>query len=932
MTRKMTMIKKTLLVVMMVTFGINVSWGQGTPVDYSGTYYIRSESPNKNTDGDYYMCPTKGWYLYTGTNSYENDTDDDDDNGKPFLTTYQCKTNSYDDVSKAVWTIKKDTDTGCYYIIQKKTGRYLVSNGQISGSTSARRMRVHLEEVADETALTNLGDMALFEIVYHAKDKNTTVNHLDIIPHSSSGWYNSEKRLVVNFKNFNLLKASTDKPDGPDGTYGKGTGGIIGVYSNEANEQWALEIPNPSFYLNINEDELSVVGDLAFYYTTNGADPEVTGDGTPGTSTTKYDGPISLDGVNLIKYIVTSKDGKTIKSSVITYYKNSSVVLEETGLVYNGTAQVPTVSSITINEESKTVSDFTIGGKNNVDAGTAILTLWDETNGIYTTNEFTINPAEVTVKADDKTKVYQETPSADPTLTATITGLVNNEPESKITYTISREEGEAAGLYTITPTGDAVQGNYHVNYETGVFQIGKEITPAPTISLTNWTYGSPNEPSVLGNAGGGEVTYYYKVKDAEDDTYTEEVPRNVGDYTVKAEIARTSEYFGVTTGAVDFKINKAPLTIVADAITKDYLDEDPELTYTVSGIQYNEDGSSVLTCELQRAAGEAKGQYAITKKSHNLISGNYNAPSFTGAMFTIIAKNLGDPVTLEPTSGISIYAKDNGNDSWTVSVYTGKTAFIEGTDYNSVVTGPDDNGNYTITVTAVEPSNCRGTAQATYSPATFYNISGTTEKFIPYISTTSDLTTSSDLVPYIVTQVNPSIGTVSIVPISYVPKDEPVLLLAASDVTGITTSPKNPATSPISESLISINKLNIAPDEPSDPDNPESVHGVHVEATEAYMFYIGEFVLTTEGTIKPGRYYLYNPMYRASADPGTPSPALARSLAIVKNETTGIILLTNDEVKEDFNDVWYSIDGQKINKKPTRKGIYIQKGKKLILK
>lgn len=887
-----------------MVLGVGEMWGQ----DYSGTYYIRSESPNKNTDGDYYMCPTKGWYLYTGTNSYENDTDDDDDNGKPFLTTYQCKTNSYDDVSKAVWTIKKDTDTGCYYIRQKKTGRYMVSNGQIG--TSAYRMRVHLESVADATALSNLGNLALFEITSHE-------GHLDIVPHSSEGRAGDAYRwLVVNFKNFNELIGSAGKTGGPNNS---NTAGIIGLYNQEENHKWALELPNPSFYLNINEDELSVVGDLAFYYTTNGADPVVSADGTPGTSTTKYDGPISLDDVNPIKYIVTSKDGMTIKSSVITYYKNSSVVLEETGLVYNGTAQVPTVSSITINGESKSVSDFTVGAKNNVNAGTAILTLWDETNGIYTTNEFTINRAEVTVKADDKTKVFQETPSADPALTATITGLVNNEPESKITYTISREAGEDKGLYTITPTGEAVQGNYNVTYETGIFQIGQEMTPAPTVSLANWTYGSPNEPSVSGNTGDGAVTYYYKVKDAGDETYTVEVPRNVGNYTVKAEIARTDEYFPAT-ATNNFKITQASLAVVADNITKDYLDEDPELTYTVTGIQYDEDRNTILACELQRATGEAKGDYAITNKSLTLLSTqNYKTPIlFTDATFTITAKALGDPVTFEPASKISIYAKDNGNNSWTVSVYTGKTAFVEGTDYTSEVAGPDGDGNYTIIVTAKEGSNCTGAAKATYSPTTFY---GTTEKFIPYISTTSDLTTSSDLVPYIVSQVNSSIGTVSIVPISYIPQDEPVLLLAKSDVTGITTSPKNPATPPISESLINNNKLNIAPD-----------GGVHVELTEAYMFYKGEFVLTTAGTIKPGNYYIYNPRYQASADPGTSTPAPARSLSIVKDEATGILQLTNDEAKEGFNDVWYSIDGQRLNKKPTRKGIYIQNGKKLILK
>ena len=113
-----------------------------------------------------------------------------------------------------------------------------------------------------------------------------------------------------------------------------------------------------------------------------------------------------------------------------------------------------------------------------------------------------------------------------------------------------------------------------------------------------------------------------------------------------------------------------------------------------------------------------------------------------------------------------------------------------------------------------------------------------------------------------------------------------------------------------------------------------------VQDTEAYIFYsynennidIGEFVLTTAGTIKKGRYFLYNPKYQEPADSSTPTPAPARSLAIVKGETTGIIQLANDEVKEGFNDVWYSIEGQKLSKKPTRRGLYIQSGKKIIVK
>ena len=94
----------------------------------------------------------------------------------------------------------------------------------------------------------------------------------------------------------------------------------------------------------------------------------------------------------------------------------------------------------------------------------------------------TITPAPVTVKADDKSKEWGT--AEDPTLTATVTGMVNDEDATTlIVYTIDRAKGdftdgkENSGEYTITPSGDATQGNYAVTYKTGIFTIeGKPVT------------------------------------------------------------------------------------------------------------------------------------------------------------------------------------------------------------------------------------------------------------------------------------------------------------------------------------------------------------------------------------------------------------------------------------------------------------------------
>ena len=288
-----------LLLFLMLILGSGNVWGQ---TGYSGTYYIRSESTNKNTDGDYYLCPTKNWYLYKATNSYEDDTDDNDDNGQPFLTTYQCKDGVYD-ASKAVWdVVKHPTETDCYYIIQRKTGRYMVSNGQIG--TNANRMRVHLEAVADATALANLGDLALFEITLHS-------GHIDIVPHSTDGRNgDTYKYLVVNFKNFNELKGSKGKDGGPSNAV---TAGIIGLYDQEENHKWFLEsakctTPVITFSNTTSTITITAGDGESIYYTTDGSNPDA--------NSNVYSEPFELTEGKVIKAI--SQKNNLIDSEITT--------------------------------------------------------------------------------------------------------------------------------------------------------------------------------------------------------------------------------------------------------------------------------------------------------------------------------------------------------------------------------------------------------------------------------------------------------------------------------------------------------------------------------------------------------------------------------------------------------------------------------------
>ena len=51
------------------------------------------------------------------------------------------------------------------------------------------------------------------------------------------------------------------------------------------------------------------------------------------------------------------------------------------------------------------------------------------------------------------------------------------------------------------------------------------------------------------------------------------------------------------------------------------------------------------------------------------------------------------------------------------------------------------------------------------------------------------------------------------------------------------------------------------------------------------------------------------------------------------NETTGIIDAPRLNNKEKIiNNNWYTLDGRKLTDRPTAKGIYIQNGKKVVIK
>ena len=124
----------------------------------------------------------------------------------------------------------------------------------------------------------------------------------------------------------------------------------------------------------------------------------------------------------------------------------------------------------------------------------------------FSTGVLTVNAASLTITADNQSKVYGD---ADPTLTATYTGLQNGETPAVVTgLSLFAPTGAAATVsgspHAIVPSG-ASAVNYTISYVDGLLTV----TPRPlTIAADPQTkvYGEP-DPALTYAVGGGGLVY-----------------------------------------------------------------------------------------------------------------------------------------------------------------------------------------------------------------------------------------------------------------------------------------------------------------------------------------------------------------------------------------------------------------------------------------
>ena len=247
--------------------------------------------------------------------------------------------------------------------------------------------------------------------------------------------------------------------------------------------------------------------------------------------------------------------------------------------------------------------------------------------------KLSITPLAVTVTAKDYTKYVGE---KDPAFEATVTGTINNDT---VSYTISREKGETAGTYSITPAGAEAQGNYTVTYNAG------------TLTINRRPYIPPVNPSIT-----DKITV--EITGNSDSVVYDGTEHSVKDYTVKISDSRYTEKdftfsgkalaSGVNAGTYEmglkadqFKNTNARFTNVEFIIKADGVLTITQRPLTITA--GSAEGIAPVTCDKYTVEGLATGDKVDSVKITGIQSEPGESPNV--ASDAVIKNAKGEDVT-----------------------------------------------------------------------------------------------------------------------------------------------------------------------------------------------------------------------------------------------------------------------------------------------
>lgn len=354
---------------------------------------------------------------------------------------------------------------------------------------------------------------------------------------------------------------------------------------------------------------------------------------------------------DIAKKTVTVTSGITAENKVYdgtttaTFDCSSAVV---TGLLEGDnltvTAATGTFDNKNVGEnKTVTITGFTMGGTSGDNYKAA-------DTGNQTSSTANITQLEAVLAWSNDALTYDATAQVP---TATVSNAVEGD---NVTVTVTGAETNVGESYTATATALS-DANYKLPTEglTHTFTI---IAAALTVTADAQTkvYGD-DDPTLTYTATGFQGS---ETIDIMKGALARTEGNNVGEYDITKGTLVAPNYT-ITFTSAKFTITPATLTVTADSQSKLYGALDPEFTYTVEGLKYEDTKEAVFEGTLTRAVGEEVGIYAITQGS--LTAGNNYTISFTGANLIISKAKL----TITAKSKTITYGDDPANDGVTYS-------------------------------------------------------------------------------------------------------------------------------------------------------------------------------------------------------------------------------------------------------------------------
>lgn len=380
------------------------------------------------------------------------------------------------------------------------------------------------------------------------------------------------------------------------------------------------------------------------------------------------------------------------------------------------------------------------------------------------------------------------------------------------------------------------------------------------------------------------------------------------------------------TNTQELSITKAPLTIRADNKTRDYLDENPTFTTTITGFVGDETVSELTTqpsCTTTATASSPIGSYTITPSG--AVATNYSF-NYVGGTLTINRRNIGSTSTkgqaVISLSGSGFDTSDNYfnyngiEQTPTVAVSYNESTLSEGTDYTSATSGCYTDANdkrkpdiYTITVTFL--GNYTGTKTATYQIRPKLQLKDDDSyRWEAYYNTEAyNMKVPTGVQAWVVNGFNTT--AVELNGKEVIKTQTPMLLFREGSTK--TFYPELTAETPTWTGGSYLNYHASPWDLTHDDD-------IQNGTTKICILVRDNFVRTVSGTLAAGKCYLD---LSGTSYFGAP----------LRLDITPTSIDTPEKTLNDLNNgKWYTLDGRQLQGVPTQKGIYIVNGKKIIIK